>query len=97
MGIKSLISKCLGSIEDTHALQLQVLEVGQGMKNSGTVPAAVRRRTHAVEEERIVRSRCFDGEAMDGRIQTGIGNTAAIELGKERPEPVGMFMIDCDG
>ena len=41
--------------------------------------------------------RFFDGELVGGGIEPGVGDAAVVQLFEERFEPVGMFVINCDG
>src|SRR5258708_23704263 len=86
-----LLSKCFRSVDDAHALELQVVEIGQCVKDSRPVLAAVGRGTHAVEqhfEGRLLRAHFVKMVGYEDLLE---GHLAPLQLGEYRREPLWVF------
>ena len=60
------------------------------------VAAQIRRRARAVEDERIRHVVLRRIEDVRRRVEAHVRQAAPLELGEERLEPVGMFVVDRD-
>src|SRR3989475_4689072 len=72
-------------------------EIVQRIEDGVPVPAQIRRRAHAVEDERIGRTPVASLEPVPRGVEPHIRHTASIELLEQRPEPVGVLEVDRDG
>ncbi len=58
--------------------------------------AKIRRRAHAVEDQRIGATLFGGVVEMRARVEPDERQAAAFQFREQRPEPVGMFVIDRD-
>src|SRR5262245_41822736 len=85
------------SVDDRNADTLEMPQPVQRVERRLTVAAQIRRRARTIEHERI---RCVVFrwiEDVRGRVESRVRQTAPLQLGEERLEPVGMFVVDRDG
>src|SRR5678816_1857210 len=69
----------------------------QRMKRGLPVPAQICGRTRAIHDQRIGNVVLRRVEHVRRRVEADVGNAAAVKLGKQRLEPVWMFVVDRDG
>ena len=89
------IAKCLGAVDDAHALQLQMLEIGQGMEDSGAMLAAVRRRAHAIEqhfEARLLRAHFIKMIGYENFLEGTLRRSNSANICRE---PLRVFVQKC--
>ena len=86
--------EALRAVHDRHAEALQVGHEAEREEHPLHAAAQVRRRTHAVEDERVRRR--LLGRIVDvrARVEADERNVAALEFGEQRAEPVGVFVVD---
>src|SRR5262249_33276310 len=87
------IAKCSLSIDHAPAALLEVGQIVKRVENSLAVPAAVSRRTHSVEDERVVALpvQLSGIEEMLHRVDADEGHVPFLERRKQRDEPVRML------
>jgi hypothetical protein len=84
------------AVDHPHAVLPQVGEIVQRVEDRVAVAAEVRRRAHPIEYQRIRRSLRRAVEAVARRVDARVGHAAPVQLLKQRPEPVGMLVVDGD-
>src|SRR6185437_3863516 len=72
-------------------------EVAEREKHALETAAEIRRWAHSVEEQRERRPTGQWVVAVGSRILANVRNAAAIQFREQRPEPVGMLVINGEG
>ena len=84
------------AVHHAHAVALELVQVLGRVEDAMPDAAPPRGRAHAVEEQRVRRPGRAGLVAVAGRVEPGVGHTAKLQLGEQRPEPVGMLVVDGD-
>src|ERR1700682_168890 len=85
------------TIDDAHAFTFEVRKIVERIENPMPQPPLPRRRAHAIEEQRILALRRCHIVIVVPRINLQPRHAAFIQLLKQRPEPVRMLVVNCDG
>ena len=84
-------------VDDAHALAFKVREIVERIENAVAQTTLPRRRTHAVEEQRIFPFRRSHIIVVVPRINLQPRHAAFVELLKQWPEPVRMLVVNGNG
>ena len=93
LGLEGLVA-----VDDFDAARGEVLEEAEGVEDLVAVVAVPGGGRHAVEDERVFFFGVVRGRVgVLGREELDVGRAAAVELGEEGFEPVGLLVVDGDG
>ena len=97
-GLGELRAERLEAVEDLYAAGLEVLQKAQRVEDLVAMIAVPGRRAHAVEDEGVLLFGMVRRVVeMVGREKLYVRRAAAVQLGKQRLEPVRLLVIDGDG
>src|SRR6266478_1214242 len=85
------------AVDDAHDFTFKVRKIVERIENSVPQPPLPRRRTHAIEKQRIPALRRCNIKVVVPRINLQPRQAAFIQLLKQRPEPVRMLVVNGDG
>src|SRR6266446_1482987 len=85
------------AVDDANALAFEVRQIVESIKNGVAQTALPRRRTHAIEEQRVFALRGVYVVVVMTRVNLQPRHAALMELLKERPEPIRMLVINGHG
>ncbi len=97
-GLGELRLEGLEAVDDFDAARGEMLEEAEGVEDLIAVVAVPGRGRHAVEDKRVFFFGVVGGRVgVLGREELDVGRAAAVELGEEGFEPVGLLVVDGDG
>ena len=93
-GFAGFVSECCVAVDDARAEPFEVRQQMARVEDRALGAAQVSRRTHAIEEEGELLLVARGVELMGARIDADVMRAAPVEFGKQRAEPVRVFMIN---
>src|SRR6202000_1600342 len=89
-----LVSEHPAAVDDGNPDPVEMAQPAPGREDGPEMPPQIRRRARPVEHQRKIRAALGRIVRVHPGIQLEEWDFPALELCKERPKPVGMFMIN---